>query len=681
MKKLVISLFVLTITSSLFFGNDGSETSDGSESSEVRFETLSPKPEHRKVSQLITHLLVQQHYQKKKVDDAMSSEIFDRYIDRLDGNRFYFLESDVQSFEQYRYMFDDFVRSGQVEAAFDIFNVYQNRVAERLEFVFKTLETDFDFEKDEYLVFDREELPWAKTSEELDQVWRKRVKNAALNLKIAGKEDDEIAEVLRKRYQRIQKNVAQSQSEDVFQVVMNAFAESFDPHTNYFSPKDFDDFKIKMSQSLEGIGARLSNEEDYTKVVEIVAGGPADKGRELQPNDRIIGVGQGYDGELVDVIGWRLDDVVQLIRGKKQTVVRLQVLAANSEPDALPDTISIVRDKIKLEDQSVSSEIISINHEGQDLDFGVITIPTFYLDYDAIQKREPDYKSTSRDTKKLLEELKTKNVDGVIIDLRRNGGGYLPEAVALTGLFIETGPVVQVKSSDGRVETEWDEDPEVTYDGPLAVLVDRLSASASEIFAAAIQDYDRGIIIGGQSYGKGTVQRPIDLKYYMRNTDAKLGQIKLTIAKFYRIDGRSTQHVGVTPDITFPNRFNLMEIGESTQENALLWDEIPKVQYNRYQDLTPLIPQLDKQHQLRLAGDPEYQKLVTDLDEYEANQDKKQITLNEARRRAERDKENKDSDKKAESDEEETEDKEKDRDLMLNESAHVLGDYILFSRK
>ncbi len=680
MKRFIISLFIF-ILSFTFLALD--ETSN---SSEIKFDVISPKPEHRKVSQLVTHLLKQQHYLKKEVNDEMSSEVFDRYIERLDGSRFYFLESDIQSFEKHRDMFDNYILSGQVEAAFDIFNVYQSRVAERLEYVFERLNSDFDYTKDEYLDYDRENENWAKTSAELDEIWRKRIKHAALNLKIAGKDWEAASETLKKRYKRIQKNVEQTQSEDVFQVLMNAFSESFDPHTNYFSPKDFDDFKIRMSQSLEGIGARLVNEDDYTKIVEIVAGGPADRSKQLHPNDKIIGVGQGHDSELVDVIGWRIDDVVQLIRGKKHTVVRLQVIPADAEPGALPDTISLVRDKIKLEDQSVKSEIISVEHEGRDLSFGVITIPTFYLDYDALNKRDPDYKSTSRDTKKILVELQEQGIDGIIIDLRRNGGGYLPEAVALTGLFIETGPVVQVKNTKGQTETEWDDDPEVVYDGPLAVLIDRLSASASEIFAAAIQDYDRGIIVGGQSFGKGTVQRPIDLNYYMRNTNSpKLGQIKLTIAKFYRIDGRSTQHVGVTPDIDFPNRFNLMEIGESTQDNALLWDEIPEVNYDAYQNLSTIIPQLDKRHQLRLATNPDYQEFVKDLQEYEDSQNETQITLNETQRKSEREK--KDSEKSGEQDSAQDgtngDDgkKDKKKDLMLDETAHVLGDYILLSQK
>lgn len=642
----------------------------------VTFVNLQPEPQHRRVSQTVSQLLKQYHYLKLNVDDEMSSGIFDRYLEKLDPYRLYFLASDIASFEKYRYMFDDFVNSGQVQVAFDIFNVYQQRVAERLTYVFGRIEQPFDFTDDEYLEFDRENAPWAQTPVELDELWRQRLKNEALGLKLAGKDEPGIASTLHKRYKRMQKNISQSQSEDVFQILMNAFSESFDPHTNYFSPKEFDDFRIRMSQSLEGIGARLVSENDYTKVVEIVPGGPADKSKRLHPNDKIIGVAQGMDGEFVDVIGWRIDDVVQLIRGKKETVVRLQIIPANALPGSPPDTIVLVRDKIKLEDQSASADTIQILHNGQKLTFGVITIPTFYSDYEARRRGERDYKSTSRDVAKLVESLKQQGIDGIIIDLRRNGGGFLDEAVNLTGLFIDRGPVVQVRQNDGQLDVERDNFPGLIYEGPLAVLIDRLSASASEIFAAAIQDYNRGIIIGSQSFGKGTVQRPIDLNRIIRSPEFKLGQIKLTIAKFYRVDGRSTQHAGVTPDITFPSRYELMEIGESTEPNALVWDQIEGLRHSDYEDLSGILPLLVQQHQVRLANNPKYEDLLAELNNYKQLREKKRVSLNEVKRRAETSKP-KDNDTE---DDPEAEEKNKKNDLLLTESAQVLGDYILLKK-
>ena len=526
-----------------------------SDTSEIVFEDLVPENQHKRSTQLISHILTSTHYQKRSIDDSLSSEMFDRFLEKLDYNKLYFLDSDIYYYNQYRYNFDEFIESGKISIAYDIFNLYQKRMRERLDYVFKRLETEFDYTIDEEILLDRSESSWAVSSNELDVIWRKRLKSAALRLKLAGKDWEGIQKELTKRYKRIQKNVSQLQSEDVFQILMNSFTESFDPHTNYFSPKNFEDFKIGMSQSFEGIGARLTVDDEYTMVSEIIVGGPADKGNQLFANDKITGVAQGDDSEIVDVIGWRLDDVVQLIRGKKGTTVKLQVLRADAAAGALPDTILIVRDKIKLQDQTAYSDTLEVEHEGQNFTFGLITIPTFYSDFDGRRSGEKDYKSTTRDVKRLLQELKQANVDGIIIDLRRNGGGFLNEAVDLTGLFIDNGPVVQVKDSRGRINVEWDNKDGVVYDGPLAVIIDRFSASASEIFAAAIQDYGRGIIIGGQSFGKGTVQRPINLNQILRRNDNKFGQIKLTTAKFYRVNGGSTQHVGVTPDISFPSRY------------------------------------------------------------------------------------------------------------------------------
>lgn len=685
MKKYLLFLLILIFSLSAF-ASTGIARAD---TSRIVFEALSPEPQHRNVSRLICELLLRNHYKKRKIDDSLSSEMLDRYIKRLDYNRIYFLASDIESFEKYRYMFDDFVRSGQLNAAYEIFTVYQQRAAERLQYVFKRLNHDFDFTIDEYMEVDRENAPWANTRQELDELWRKRLKNAALSLKLAGKDWEGVQKTLRKRYKRIQRNIEQFQSEDVFQIVMNALSQSFDPHTDYLSPKTYDNFKIRMSQSLEGIGARLTTEDEFTVVSDIVSGGPADKGGLLHAKDKIIGVGQGVDGEIVDVVGWRIDDVVQLIRGKKGTVVRLVIIPSSSSINSPPDTISIVRDKIKLEDQSASSDTLRIKHQGRMLTFGVLDIPSFYSDFDAMRRGDKNYKSTTHDVKKLLDELKTKNIDGIIIDLRHNGGGYLNEAVSLTGLFIDQGPVVQVRDSHGRVKLERDMDRSVAYNGPLIVIVDRLSASASEIFAAAIQDYGRGIITGTQSFGKGTVQNAIDLNRYYRQSPVKLGQLKLTVAKFYRVNGGSTQNVGVMPNIAFPSRYDFSELGESSEPNALLWDQINPVDHEHFFDLSTIVPQLETQHELRVTKNPDYKKLLEEIEKIKREREKTEISLNEEKRREERRK----SGDNAEKDEQTASADSTDnpevppqkvkvkKGLVMKESAHILSDFIMLTEK
>jgi carboxyl-terminal processing protease len=550
-----------------------------SDSTDVKFDKLKPEPQHMKVAPLIVKYLTNFHYQKRAVDDSLSAETLDRYIDKLDPIRVYFYDSDIESFQKYRYKLDDYLIIGHVAPAYEIFSVYQMRMSERLKYAFERIEKPFDYAINEDLQIDREEIPWASSEQELNEYWRKRLKNESLSLILDGKENDEIIKLLRKRYNRAKTNIQQFQSEDVFQIFVNSLSECFDPHTSYFSPKNFDDFKIQMSQAYSGIGARLTTEENYTVVKEIIAGGPASKSDALHEDDKIVGVGQDEEGDIVDVVGWRIDDVVQLIRGEKETIVRLQILEAGDMPGAPPDTITLMRDKVKLEDRSAEGKIIQITQDGKKFNFGVIDIPSFYSDFDGKNAGEKNFKSTTNDVARILQELQADTLDGVIIDLRRNGGGFLNEAITLTGLFIDTGPVVQVRSTTGKVSVEWDNDAGQAYSGPLAVLVDRVSASASEIFAAAIQDYGRGIIIGSQTFGKGTVQNAVGLNRFLPNTDQKLGQMKITIAKFYRIDGGSTQHVGVIPDISFPSRFEFMEFGESAQKNALLWDQIDKLEF------------------------------------------------------------------------------------------------------
>jgi carboxyl-terminal processing protease len=639
---------------------------------------LQPEPQHKRVTQLVSHLLTKNHYKKLALDDSLSSMVFDRYIEKMDYNRSYFLAADIAVFEKHRYQFDDYLKAGHLDPIYDIFNIYRERFAQRLAYSEERITQPFDFTRDEYIEIDREDAEWISTTEELKDIWRKRIKYQALDLKLAGKDSAGIVETLQKRHENLARRMRQYESEDVYQLIMNSFSESFDPHTTYFSPKSADNFKIAMSQSFEGIGARLTTRGEHTVVVEIIAGGPADKSNLLQPNDKITAVGQGVADELVDVIGWRIDDVVQLIRGKKNSVVRLQLIRADASELAPRDTIALTRAKINIEDQTAKSSLLEMEHNGKQVTFGVIDIPTFYSDFDARRRGETDYNSTTGDVKKLIKEMDHSKVSGLIIDLRGNGGGFLNEAIDLTGLFIEDGPVVQVKNSAGRLEVEYDDDPKLVYDGPLVVLVDRISASASEIFAAAIQDYKRGIVIGGQTYGKGTVQNAIDLNRFMK-ASSKLGQIKMTIAKFYRVDGGSTQHVGVIPDISFPSRFTYMEIGESAQPNALLWDQIKATKYKVYSDIEAYIPNLIARHHARTSASTEYQELLDEIEKIRERNERKQISLNEAKRRAEREK-NHTTSTETENDDQDLEE-ESDTDFILTESGHILADYILLQKE
>lgn len=666
--------FILYFIITLFINSAAFSSVD-----DLQIHQLKPEPQHQRVVQKVTQILTRLHYKNVAVDDSLSSKLLNNYLKYLDYNKSYFLASDIKKFNDYRYELDQDLTTGNLKPVFYIFNTFQNRMLERLNYVFKRIEQPFDFTKDEYFEPARDSVDWAKDTTELDEYWRKRIKNEYLSLKLTGKDETKIKETLVKRYTNIKRRLSQNQSEDVIQVYLNAFANIFDPHTSYFSPKATDDFQIRMTQSLEGIGARLSTENEYTKVVEIIPGGPADKTGEIKPNDYIIGVGQDLSGEMVDVIGWRIDDVVQLIRGPKGSYVRLQIL---HDPNALisdAETIVIKRDKIKLEDSAAKADTLHVKSNGQQFVLGIITIPAFYLDYDAQRSGDPDYKSTTRDVIKILQQFKEQNVDGIVIDLRENGGGFLSEAISLTGLFIEDGPVVQVRNSQGKIEIESDNDPRIFYDGPLAVLVDQFSASASEIFAAAIQDYKRGIIIGTQTYGKGTVQNMLDLNRFFRNSSVKYGQVKLTIAKFYRINGGSTQHLGVIPDIQMPSRFNHDEVGESSQPSALRWDQIPSVDYHdENKKVDSFLPSLKLNYHTRIQKEPVYAEYIDQIDKYKKNKKNNRYSLNEEKRRLEREK-NKKNDAKEDSDNDDNETdfrkKEKD-DFQLVESSNILADYI-----
>ncbi|MEP1471666.1 MAG: carboxy terminal-processing peptidase [Halieaceae bacterium] len=543
--------------------------------------------------------LEERHYAKLTYDDDLSSQHLDNYIGSLDGGKMFFTASDLAEFEQYRNILDDQSHDGQLEAGYAIFNRFQARLEARLKKVLENLETTvaaMDFTVDENYLLSGEDRQWATNDAELDERWRKHLKNQVLSLRLAEKAQDEIPSTLEKRYQNQLKRVQQYNSQDVFQIYANAITELYDPHTNYLSPRRSENFNINMSLSLEGIGAVLQLEDEYTKVARLVAKGPADKQGELQPSDRIVAVGQGQEGTLEDVIGWRLDEVVELIRGPKDSTVRLEVIPAKAKAGDERKVITIVRNKVKLEEQSAQKKILEVPDGDDILKVGVIDIPAFYIDFDAMRRGEKDYKSTTRDVKVLLEELESEGIDGLVIDLRNNGGGSLQEANELTGLFIEYGPTVQIRHSSRRVWRDGKRLRSDYYEGPLVVLINRLSASASEIFAGAIQDYERGIIVGDRSFGKGTVQTLVPLTE---------GQLKLTESKFYRISGDSTQHRGVVPDVAFPSLYDTEEIGESSLDHALNWDQINPVRHKRYDDLSPLLPQLTESFGGRSAKNPD----------------------------------------------------------------------------
>ncbi|WP_198266252.1 carboxy terminal-processing peptidase [sulfur-oxidizing endosymbiont of Gigantopelta aegis] len=659
-----------------------------------------PDKEHAKLSFVIAKQLQYQHYRQMVLDDKLSSKVFDAFIKSLDPNHTFFLAEDIKRFEKFRYLIDNNFRRGELKNAFTAFNLYQKRHAERLVYTLNLLENHFDeldFTTDETLEIERDKLPWPANKEAQNKLTKQQLKNVIISFKLAGKDDKEIQELLTKRYKNQLNRIKQTNNEDAFRIYMNALAESYDPHTQYFSPRVSENFDIQMSLSLEGIGAMLQSEDGYTKVKRLVPAGPAEKAGQLKAGDRIVGVGQGVDGEVVDVIGWRLDDVVQLIRGKKGTTVRLELIPQKDKDEHKTKTIQIVRNTVKLEEQAAKKEIIEISNNSIKQKVGIIEIPAFYIDFKAAQAGDPNYKSTTRDVKKLIKELQKDNIDGLIIDLRNNGGGSLQEVNSLVGLFIKSGPTVQVKSADGRIAQLNDDSDEIIYNGPLAVLVNRLSASASEIFAGAIQDYKRGLIIGNQTFGKGTVQALQQLEQ---------GQIKLTHAKFYRISGDSTQNLGVIPDILFPALYDKDDIGESSLPEALPWDQVKNADYQHYPELNKLFPALKAKHLQRTKSDPDFRYIEETVARIDKKKDQKTLSLNykirqkeyQESRQEQLDIENKRRIAKGEKpfkdikeldekddvlglnedhdDEKEKDKKDSDSHTFLMESAHILLDFI-----
>ena len=687
--KLILIAIIMAVAANFYFANNNFPKEESTVYNvDDTLTVIKPEGYYTLEDQLINTMLSRYHYKKYELDDSLSSVIFNRFIKSIDFGKSYFLASDIKSFEKYRYKLDDDIKIGTVEPFYDMFNLYLRRMNERIVYIDTILSKEFDYSKDEKFRINRENAPWASSVSELNDIWRKRIKNDALNLKLAGKSWDEIKKNLTKRYENYDKIMMQYHSEDVFQLAMNAYTQSIDPHTNYLSPITSDNFKIDMSLSLEGIGARLQYDDGYTKIVEIIPGGPAFKSKKLHVDDKITAVAQGDTGTYVDVVGWRITDVVQLIRGPKGTTVRLQILPADKGLNGEPFELKLIRDKIKLEDQSAKSSVLDVENNGKKYKLGVITIPKFYSDFEGEVRGDKDFKSTSKDVEKLLDELKTKNVSGVIIDLRNDGGGSLEEAIKVTGLFIKDGPVVQVRHSNGEIDIDTDTDSTIVYDGPLAVLINRFSASASEIFAGAIQNYERGVIIGENSYGKGTVQNMIDLNRITNGRGYKFGQLKLTIAKFYRIDGSSTQRVGVKPDIEFPSIVDPEEFGESSEPSALPWDKIAPTKYIPFTNLSEKIPELKKLSKSRTDTDPEFDYIREDIKEYREAKDKIYVSLNEEVRKAEKEKqeekrfqrENERRKKKGlkliKKGEKPTDSDKEKVDAYLNESAHIVTDLI-----
>ena len=601
-----------------------------------------PTVEQATTAKLVYGLLSDSRYayRPRALDDTLSADIFKRYLDALDGGKVFFTATDVQKFAPYRTLLDDAIKGGDMEPAYAIFATYKQRVDQRSAYARSLLKQDiFDFAANDRWYYDREDAQWAPDNAALDAIWKQSVRNDWLRLKLAGKKPDEIRKTLDKRYATLESSVAELNGEDAFQSFLNAYTSAIDPHTDYFNPRTAERFNQSMSLSLEGIGAVLQKQDDVVVIREIVPGGPAARSNKLKVGDRVVAVGQGTSGVMEDVVGWRIDDVVEKIKGAKDTQVRLDLVPPEASLDSKPMRIVLTRDRIKLSEDAAKAETIVIPATGNApaKRIGVIKLPGFYQDFEGRRNNNGDYASATHDVARLLQQLRAQKVDGVVMDLRNNGGGSLDEAVDLTGLFIDKGPVVQVRESGGRVMVNGDSKPGVAWTGPLAVLINRGSASASEIFAGAIQDYGRGLIIGETTFGKGTVQNLVDLDRWPSNEQTHYGQVKLTIAQFFLPGGSSTQNKGVVPDISFPVTVDATEYGESTFDNALPWTRIAAVPHVRYGNFAPILPQLDAMHLARAGQDKEFQWWSQDVAEFRAEQAKKYVSLNEAERRAERD--------------------------------------------
>src|ERR1700704_5770193 len=650
--------------------------------------TLAPTDTQRATARKVGRILEEAHYSRAALDDRMSDVVYHRYLEFLDGQRSYFLANDLEEFSAYHLRFGDMIRTGEIDPAYLIFARFQVRNRERIQHAIELLKSEPDWAVNESFEFDRTHVAWPVDQAAMDELWRKRVKNDALSLMLTGKAWPDAAEVLRKRYERVLKRVDQVTSEDVFEGLMNAYARAFDPHSSYFSPRSSEEYRIQMSLNYEGIGASLQVVDDYVTIMNVLEGGPAAAAGTLSTNDRIIGVGQGHEGPVTDVIGWRLADVVQLIRGKAGTTVRLQVLPAGAAPGAQEKILEFVRNRVTLEAQAAHKEVKSITRDGRNLKVGVITVPGFYQDIAAQNSGDQNYRSTTRDVLRLLNELKADNVQGIVLDLRGDGGGYLPEATALTGLFIDHGPVVQLKDTSGRLEVLDDPQPSAAYSGPLAVLVDRFSASASEIFAGAIQDYHRGVILGQTTFGKGTVQNLVPLDRW--SPKPVNGQLTVTIGKFYRVTGESTQHRGVEPDVPLASPIDMKEVGESALDSALPWDRIAGVPFQTSTEATtvPPVALLASAEDTRAQHDADYRWLVSDIAAIDTVREEKSLSLDlkarrDARARIETERLARENSRRAaknltplKSIEELDKSKDETADVVLEQAAQVMADMV-----
>jgi len=672
---------------------------------------LQPDTRQEIVVKEVAELISKYNYKKVDLNDSLSVVIYNSYIKKIDENRSYLLASDIADFDKYKTGIDEDLKAGNLNNVFYIFNVFQKRYLDRIRFSLAHIDDNFDYTKDDNFVYDREDLPWITTQAEMDDNWVKRVKYDLLNLKVASPDMAKNKETLRKRYQDLLSQSNQLSNQEVFQTFMDAFTNAVDPHTNYFNPFNAAQFNMEMSRSLEGIGATLATENEYVTIKSIVPGGPADKSKQLSADDRIVGVAQGADGEYQNIVGWRIDNAIALIRGKKGTTVKLQVLPGGAAAGSKPKVVEMVRERIVIKDELAKKEIRTYNSNGKTEKIGIIDIPAFYVD-NSLQPSDPNYHSTTYDVRRILDTLKNEHVDGIVLDLREDGGGSLSEAISLTGLFIKDGPVVQVKDTRNQVEVDSDDDPSISYSGPLAVLVDRFSASASEIFTGALQDYGRAVVLGTQTYGKGSVQTEIELdkvispslaemvskvtgsdssKNMVVGNESKFGQLNLTIAKFYRITGNSTQRHGVTPDIQFPSVIPLDKYGEDIEPSAMPFDVIAKSDYTKYGDLSLVIPQLRKMHNQRMATSKSYQYLMDDIADFKKHDAERSVTLNEAQLKKQRD------DDEAKSFERdnlrrvalglkpltkgETKPKNEDLDFLKIEAGQIMVDYIGLNTK
>ena len=596
--------------------------------------SIVPGDRERMIARQVGGILQDAHYSRIRIDDALSPRVMDKFLESMDGQRAYFLASDIEEFAPLRMRFDDMIRTGDIEPGYAMFARYQQRNRERVQHALKLLDTEPDFTVRESFEFDREGAAWPTTTAELDEIWRKRVKNDALSLVLAGKTWPEARDTLRTRYDRVLKRVDQIKPEEVFETFLNSYARAFDPHSNYFSPRNSEEYKIQMSLNYEGIGASLQLVDDHVTIMNLIEGGPAAADGTLKASDRITAVGQGTEGALTDVVGWRIDDVVQLIRGKGGTTVRLQILPTGAAPGTAEKIVPLVRGKVTLEAQAAQRELKTLKRGDREYKVGVINVPGFYSDYDGQRAGNADYRSTTRDVRRLIEELKAEKIDGLVIDLRGNGGGFLPEAQSLTGLFVDQGPVVQVQFANGAKEVLDDIEQGTTYDGPLVVLIDRFSASASEIFAGAIQDYRRGVVVGQRSFGKGTVQNLVPLQRW--SSKPVNGQLTVTIAKFYRVTGDSTQNRGIEPDVVLASPISLQDVGESTMPDALPWDRIAAAPFRGLEPRPPSVAQLASEERARQGRDADYRWLVEDIDALDRQRSLKSLSLNIEERRAER---------------------------------------------